>query len=404
MPEEKKSEPIQAKCPECGSEKRAEEGSEICCGGCGLVLGEDTKFYKGHERAYGEEEVRKRARSGSPTTLLIHDKGLSTIIDGRNRDAGGKRFDSNKRVEMYILRKWQSRIRVKDANERSLALALSALTRQSSALNIPKYGQENASNIYQKACKKRLVRGRSIGLMIAASLYFSCRQCGIPKTLDEIAEKTGYREKDIGRNYRLLLEVFGYPNLPLQTGEAYTSSLSNKMEVSGKSQALANKIINAARENKIPPFIFVVEEAHQFAPEGEERSAAISKNIIETIAREGRKFNACLVLVSQRPIQLSTTALSQCNTSILLRIVNPYDIKHITESCEGITSDIMEMLPGLRVGEAIITGGAVNFPLLVQVKTRKTKSSEKLGVNLEDVSINFLNLKEKNKEDLKAFS
>jgi len=46
----------------------------------------------------------------------------------------------------------------------------------------------------------------------------------------------------------------------------------------------------------------------------------------------------------------------------------------------------------------------VNFPLLVQVKTRKTKPSGKLGVNLEDVSINFLNQKEKNKEDLKAFS
>ena len=167
---------------------------------------------------------------------------------------------------------------------------------------------------------------------------------------------------------------------------------------------VARKLFAARRENKIPPFILVVEEAHQFAPEGEQKSEAISKNIIETIAREGRKFNACLVLVSQRPIQLSTTALSQCNTSILLRIVNPYDIKHITESCEGITSDIMEMLPGLRIGEAIIAGGAVNFPLLVQVKTRRTKSSDKLGMNLEDVSINYLAQKEKSKDDLDAFT
>lgn len=81
---------------------------------------------------------------------------------------------------------------------------------------------------------------------------------------------------------------------------------------------IARRLFAARRTNKIPPFIIIVEEAHQFVPEREEKSGAISKNIIETIAREGRKFNACLVLVSQRPIQLSTTALSQCNSHIIL--------------------------------------------------------------------------------------
>lgn len=165
----------------------------------------------------------------------------------------------------------------------------------------------------------------------------------------------------------------------------------------------ARKLFEARRANKIPPFIFVVEEAHQFVPEREGKSEAISKNIIETIAREGRKFNACLVLVSQRPIQLSTTALSQCNTSILLRVVNPYDIKHIAESCEAITSDIMEMLPGLKVGEAIITGAAVNYPLLVNIRQRKSKELQKIGEKLEDASISYLENLSKIKEDLEAF-
>jgi len=165
---------------------------------------------------------------------------------------------------------------------------------------------------------------------------------------------------------------------------------------------IARKLFAARRKNKIPPFIFIVEEAHQFAPEGEEKSGAISKNIIETIAREGRKFNACLVLVSQRPIQLSTTALSQCNSHIILRVSNPYDLDHIGKSCEGVTKDVLEMMPGLKVGEAFVTGEVVNYPLLVKVRERISKKSEK-GSRLEDVLLDFNERKIKSKEDLKQF-
>jgi len=166
---------------------------------------------------------------------------------------------------------------------------------------------------------------------------------------------------------------------------------------------IARKLFWARRANRIPPFIFIVEEAHQFAPEQTRRARAISKRIIETIAREGRKFNASLVLVSQRPIQLSVTALSQCNSSILLRIVNPYDIKHITESCEAITSDIMNMLPGLKVGEAIITGAAVNYPIIVSIRKRKTKESSKIGVKMEEALIKYNQDKKQKEKDLDAF-
>jgi DNA helicase HerA-like ATPase len=167
---------------------------------------------------------------------------------------------------------------------------------------------------------------------------------------------------------------------------------------------IARKLFEARRANKIPPFILFIEESHQFSPEREEKFQAISKSIIETIAREGRKFGASLVLISQRPIQLSVTALSQCNTSILLRIVNPYDIKHISESCEAISSDIIEMLPGLKVGEAIITGAAVNYPIIVKVRKRKSKESPKIGIKLEEAIKKYKEEEKQKIEDLKAFS
>jgi hypothetical protein len=165
----------------------------------------------------------------------------------------------------------------------------------------------------------------------------------------------------------------------------------------------ARKLFNARHQEKIPPFILVVEEAHQFCPEGVERQGAISKGIIETIAREGRKFHASLVLISQRPIQLSTTALSQCNSQILLRIVNPYDQKHIAESNEAITGDLIKSLSGLQVGEAIITGNAVNHPLFVQVRQRKSKESSRLGMSFEDAIVSYNDGIKTKEKDLDTF-
>ena len=78
--------------------------------------------------------------------------------------------------------------------------------------------------------------------------------------------------------------------------------------------------------------------------------------------------------MSQRPVQLSTTALSQCNTNIILRLTNPYDIDHIGESCEGIDKGMLGAITTLRVGEALVVGEAVNLPVFVRVRRRKSKS------------------------------
>ena len=165
---------------------------------------------------------------------------------------------------------------------------------------------------------------------------------------------------------------------------------------------LGQKLFNARRSGAIPPFAFIVEEAHNFAPEGVHREGAISRNIIEKIAREGRKFHACLGLISQRPINLSTTALSQCNTHIILRVTNPYDLKHIGESSEGLTSDVLGTISSLRVGEALIVGEAVNYPLFLKVRERKSKKNER-GIALEQACLNFADGREQKERDARAF-
>lgn len=167
----------------------------------------------------------------------------------------------------------------------------------------------------------------------------------------------------------------------------------------------SRKLFNAREKNKAPPFVLLVEEAHNFAREKAPKGASISKSIIEKIAREGRKFGACLCLVSQRPKQLSSTALSQCNSNIIFRITNPYDLDHIAESCEAIDAPTKDALTSLQVGECIVLGEAVNAPIFVRCRNRTSQRTAGKGDDLELLAKNYEKQlgKELTVEDAEAF-
>ena len=152
---------------------------------------------------------------------------------------------------------------------------------------------------------------------------------------------------------------------------------------------ICNRLFDLRRMNEIPPFLLIVEEAHQFCPEAAHVNA-ISKPIIETIAREGRKFMACLCLISQRPKKLSTTALSQCNSKLVLNIKNPYDLKHLMDSSEAITKEYTSMISSLGVGEMLLMGNAVNYPVFIDVRERNFKSKSE-EVSLAQICLNWQN-------------
>ncbi|MFW9781866.1 MAG: ATP-binding protein [Candidatus Heimdallarchaeota archaeon] len=150
---------------------------------------------------------------------------------------------------------------------------------------------------------------------------------------------------------------------------------------------ICNRLFKLRRLDKIPPFLLIIEEAHQFCPEAA-HSKAISKSIIEMIAREGRKFMACLCLISQRPKRLSTTALSQCNSKMILNIKNPYDLKHLMDSSEAITKEYASMISSLGVGEMLLMGNAVNYPVFVDIRERNFKSAME-EISLAQVCLNW---------------
>jgi hypothetical protein len=122
------------------------------------------------------------------------------------------------------------------------------------------------------------------------------------------------------------------------------------------------------------PVLLVLEEAHNFVPAkantpAEMRSIATTKQI----AQEGRKFGVGLILISQRPSRLDETTLSQCNSYIIMRLVNPADQNFVRKVIESLGEDDARMLPDLDVGEAILSGQLINFPVLVRIKEPDSK-------------------------------
>lgn len=240
------------RCPECGSTRlmRDYDCAEIVCMGCGYVVAAKLADQGPEWRAFDDEQRAKRARAGAPLTFTIHDKGLSTMIDWHDRDVYGKRLAPGQKAQIYRLRKWQRRIRVSDATERNLAFALSEISKIANNLNLPKNILETASVIYRKAVKERLIRGRSIQGVTAAALYVACRQCGVARTLDEIAQASTVNKKEVGRSYRFLIKELNYFIPPLKPSQ-YITKFSNQLTMQGKVEEIAHKILGTAKELKL---------------------------------------------------------------------------------------------------------------------------------------------------------
>lgn len=239
-------------CPECGSTRlmRDYETAEIVCMNCGMVVASKIADRGPEWRAFDDEQRSKRTRVGAPLTYTIHDKGLSTMIDWHDRDIYGKSLSPGQKAQVYRLRKWQRRIRVSDATERNLAFALSEITKISNNLNLPKNILETASVIYRKAVKERLIRGRSIQGVTAAAIYLACRQCGLARTLEEIAQASSVPKKEVGRSYRFLIKELNYSIPPLRPSQ-YITKFSNQLTMQGKVEEIAHKILATAKELKL---------------------------------------------------------------------------------------------------------------------------------------------------------
>ncbi|MCW4033325.1 MAG: transcription initiation factor IIB [Candidatus Bathyarchaeota archaeon] len=243
---------ISRKCPECSSLNfiRDYDIAEIVCMNCGYVIDENIADTRPEWRAFDNEQRAKRNRVGAPITYTIHDKGLSTTTDWKDRGSIGGKLTSTQRMEHHALRQSQRRSHVLNTTERNLSLALSDLCRLSKSLNLSRIIMETASVMYRKVKKMKFCRGRSIRNITAAVIYLSCRQCGIPRTLEEIATASSLDRKDIARSYRFIIRDLE-TSAPLPLSSHHATRFSNKLMISSRTEAIAIKMLEAAKRMRL---------------------------------------------------------------------------------------------------------------------------------------------------------
>src|SRR2546428_621836 len=144
---------------------------------------------------------------------------------------------------------------------------------------------------------------------------------------------------------------------------------------------LATAMFELRKVGRIPPMMLVVEESHNFCPQV---GQAASSKVFRTLASEGRKFGLGLVVITQRAAKVDKNVLSQCNTQIILKVTNPNDLKAIIASVEGLTTAMAEEISRLPIGVAIMTGGGLQMPLMVEVRPRETRHGGESVKVIED--------------------
>lgn len=131
---------------------------------------------------------------------------------------------------------------------------------------------------------------------------------------------------------------------------------------------------------RIAPFFTVIEEAHTFIPSAREGTEdAVSLPVVRRVITEGRKFGTGLMLISQRPSRLDETIVSQCNSFLILRLVNPRDQTFVRAIMENLTESDARMIPGFGPGQGIVSGQVVRFPLPVRVRMDSDLLASEIG-------------------------
>jgi hypothetical protein len=111
------------------------------------------------------------------------------------------------------------------------------------------------------------------------------------------------------------------------------------------------------------PITIVCEEAHRYIPSDSSVGFEPTKRSLAKIAKEGRKYGVSLGVISQRPSELDSTILSQCNTLFVMRMANEMDQKIVLSAISDSASSLLEFLPSLGTGECIVFGDGVTLPV-----------------------------------------
>jgi transcription initiation factor TFIIB len=220
------------------------ESGEIICRNCGMVMLDNVQETRPEWRSFTTDDANNtRSRTGMPTSLARHDKGLATIIGRANKDASGQVLDAAMRTTMERLRTWDFRTQAHTSTDRNLRQAFSELNRLKDKLGLPDSVIEKTAYIYRKVQERGLVRGRTISSVLAAAAYIACREMGMSRTLDDIAHLNNIKHKELARTFRLLVLELDL-KVPMIDPMKCVVKVANKAKLSEKTKRQAINIMH----------------------------------------------------------------------------------------------------------------------------------------------------------------
>ena len=239
--------------PVCEHDKKNlitdENRGEIICGPCGQVM-LDGIFTSDAKSSHTLEDFLSNSQTGPKISLTIHDKGLNTNIGARNIDFTGKKLPFNTASRFKSMRIWDGRSKSKNNSGRNLISALTALDGVKQKLGLTDMVVEHIAFIYRRASSLGLSRGRGTTEVMAASIYATCREQGIPRSMDEIADSLNVTKKRVSKCYKVLISQMGIkPELanPLDCLSKFCSVLG----VSEKTKRYAFGVLKQANSTRV---------------------------------------------------------------------------------------------------------------------------------------------------------
>ena len=225
------------------------DSGEIVCSKCGVVISDKIHDTRQEWRDFLiSEQAKDRRRTGMPTSLALHDKGLYTMIGRGHKDARGQLLDASMRSTMGRLRTWD--LRTQASANRNLGIAFNQLNILKDKLGLPDAIIEKTAYIYRKVRERGLGRGREISSALSAALYLACREEGTPRTLKEICLISNLKRKAISRQYRHMVIELDI-RIPTVDPIKCIARIANQINLSQKIKQKAIKIMNAATKSAV---------------------------------------------------------------------------------------------------------------------------------------------------------
>ncbi|MEO9319459.1 MAG: TFIIB-type zinc ribbon-containing protein [Nitrososphaera sp.] len=226
------------------------ETTEAICSSCGMVVRDNVESMGPEWRSYTTEDIQSKSRTGMPSSLAFHDMGLSTFISYSNVDANGVAISAEQRSKVQRMRRWNKISSNNRSYHRNLKNAFAILSTVKDKLSLNEILIEKAAYNYRKALDKHIIKGRSIRALIVASVYASCRDLAVPRTLEEIATAANTDPIFAGKCYRLLVQNLEL-QLPVIDSNKYLARIANKAKIGERTYRRALEMLSVMKNNPV---------------------------------------------------------------------------------------------------------------------------------------------------------